>query len=205
MKNLQTVAAFDFDGTLTYSDTLLPFLFYAKGFFATIFNLTRNLPALAGFALGIVPRQTAKEAVLTTFFAGTPLAEINALGAAFARSTLKKKICPEALKKLQWHQQQGHRCILISASLDVYLAPWAQEVGIHDIITSSLAVDASGNATGRLLGDNCWGPEKLRRLTALLGPREGYVLYAYGDSRGDREMLDHADYSFYRKYLPEPT
>jgi hypothetical protein len=48
--------------------------------------------------------------------------------------------------------------------------------------------------TGRLLGKNCYGPEKVQRLKTLLGSLEDYVIYTYGDSKGDRELLAIAQY-----------
>lgn len=198
-ESLPVVAAFDFDGTVTYRDTLLPFLIEVKGLFSTFLNLAKELPALAGFVLGIVPRQRAKEAILSRFFKGKAIGEVFALGKIYAQGTLKTKIRPEALQRIHWHLKQGHRCVLISASLDIYLNQWAHDIGIHDTITSHLDVDSSGVVTGRLLGDNCWGPEKLRRMEELLGPRRGYLLYAYGDSRGDKEMLENADYPYFKQ------
>jgi phosphatidylglycerophosphatase C len=40
----------------------------------------------------------------------------------------------------------------------------------------------------------------MRRLETLLGPRDGYTLYAYGDSRGDKALLSAADFPFYKKF-----
>jgi len=37
----------------------------------------------------------------------------------------------------------------------------------------------------------------------LLGSRDSYTLYAYGDSRGDKELLSAADFSFYKKFTAE--
>jgi phosphatidylglycerophosphatase C len=65
---------------------------------------------------------------------------------------------------------------------------------------SRLEITPTGHATGRLAGLNCWGPEKVRRLIEYAGPKENYLLYAYGDSRGDREMLNLADNPFYREF-----
>jgi phosphatidylglycerophosphatase C len=87
---------------------------------------------------------------------------------------------------------------VISASLDIYLEPGAQAVGVDQVLCSSLRSDRAGRVSGRLAGANCFGPEKLRRLQDSLGDRSGYILYAYGDSRGDRELLASADHAFYR-------
>ena len=55
-----------------------------------------------------------------------------------------------------------------------------------------------------LAGLNCKGPEKVRRLAAHLGPLEGLTLEAYGDSRGDRELLQAAALPHYRSFRSEP-
>ncbi|MGH9000745.1 MAG: haloacid dehalogenase-like hydrolase, partial [Acidimicrobiia bacterium] len=47
-----------------------------------------------------------------------------------------------------------------------------------------------GRLTGALLGANCRGAEKVARLREWLGGEELEVdLWAYGDSRGDAELL----------------
>lgn len=199
-----TVAAFDFDGTLTYHDTLMPFLRYCRGDLRTLWNLCAASPR---FALGLMqglPRQALKECILTQFFGGELLSHLKNQGAAFAANVLPSHIKPEGLQRLRWHQSQGHRCVLVSATLDVFLVPWAESVGFDHILSSRLVTDGNGIVTGRLVGNNCWGPEKVRRLEELLGPRAGYTLYAYGDSRGDQEMLAFADYPFH-KTMPEKS
>jgi HAD superfamily hydrolase (TIGR01490 family) len=197
--NQPTVAAFDFDGTITFCDTLFPFLLYTSGTLRTIKNISLVLPKLTGYSLGIISRQQVKEAVIEQFFGHMPLEEVRKLGEKFAGESLPNYIKSKSLDKLHWHQEQGHRCILISASLDIYLEPWAKKMGFQDVICSKLKVNGHGLVTGQLQGSNCWGPEKKRRLIELLGPKDGYCLYAYGDSRGDKDILNLADYPFYRK------
>ena len=51
-----------------------------------------------------------------------------------------------------------------------------------------LDVDSRGGITGRLVGRNCRGPEKVARLREHFG-RNVTLAAAYGDSSGDREML----------------
>jgi phosphatidylglycerophosphatase C len=201
--NRPIVAAFDFDGTLTYGDTLLPFLLYTTGTMKALGKFIPQLPSLLAYACGIISRQHAKEGVLTRFFAGKPIAEIRKLGQEFAAGPLKKLVRPESDARLRWHQQQGHRCILISASLDVYLEAWGKLMGFREVISSRMEASLQGTATGRLLGLNCWGAEKIRRLNEVLGPRDGYFLYAYGDSQGDLELMAIADRAYYKK-MPKP-
>lgn len=200
---MMTVAAFDFDGTVTRSDSLLPFLRFAAGPYRFAVKIVASLPTLTGYALGWVRNDVAKERVLRRFFAGTPIVELNDIGERFASERLPALVRPEALARLQWHREQGHRCVLISASLRLYLQPWAQRVGFDQVVASELELSDGQRVTGRLAGGNCHGAEKVLRLERLLGPRESFHLYAYGDSRGDRELLAAADTAYYRT-MPSP-
>jgi len=193
------VAAFDFDGTLTYRDTLLPFLCFGNNPVHIYAKVGLKLPKLFRFSLGLASRQDAKEAVLA-LLKDMPYDRLCRKGVKFADAPLNKLLNPKAIHRLKWHQGHGHRCILVSANLDVYLHPWAKKMGFHDVITSQCAVSENGLFTGALLGANCWGPEKARRLQELLGPRDAYTLYAYGDSKGDKEMLALADFPCFRTF-----
>lgn len=198
VKQEQVVAAFDFDGTLTYRDTLLPFLSFIKGPIKTMAGIILAVPYLCGALYTPKFRQKAKEKILKETLGGMTIEQVRKEGEKYALGALQKKIRPEGLKKLIWHKQQGHRCVLISANLDVYLEPWAFNTGFHDLICSKVEATQEGKLTGNLIGLNCWGAEKTRRLLQLVGPKDQFVLYAYGDSQGDRPLLELADYPFYR-------
>lgn len=193
MTEVKILAAFDFDGTLTRRDTLVPFLLFAFGKKKVAWEFFRLLPRLAGFPLGLISRQRAKELILTTFLKGLNVSVVNALGKAFAISTLPSLLRKDTYAKLKWHQTQGHTCVLISANLSFYLAPWAALEKLDAALTSELEVDENQNITGKLKGKNCWGEEKVRRLEIAFGPKKGYTLFAYGDSRGDKELLELAE------------
>lgn len=197
MEKLPVVAAFDFDGTLTFGDSLLPFLLFSKGYCKTALNLLLISPHLLAYLIKIKSRQETKERVLKTFFKDVPLERMEHLGNEFAEHHLHKILIPNALNRLRWHQRQGHRCILISANLEVYLKPWGEQNGFQAVLASRLKTDGQGRVTGELIGKNCWGEEKVRRLEEFIGSKDEYELYAYGDSRGDRELLALADHPFY--------
>jgi phosphatidylglycerophosphatase C len=190
----RVVAAFDFDGTLSYCDSLVPFLFFSFGPLKTAVGLICELPTLIAYLAGHRTRQETKEHLLTRFVKGLPQDSLKEMGQRFAVKRISRLLKPKMVERLRWHLAQGHRCLLISASLDIYLQPWATSVGIRDVISSRLAFDEAGMATGRLDGLNCRGPEKARRLLELVGAREGFILYAYGDSDGDKELLALADH-----------
>lgn len=198
MQEQPTVAAFDFDGTLTYHDTLFSFLLFVCGPLKTFRILFLKLPVLIAYILGSSSRQATKESILTAFFSGIPIAELEEKGKEFAESVLNQKLMKKAVERLRWHQALGHRCILISASIDTYLKFWGEQNGFADVICSEIEV-VNGRVTGKLKGKNCWGEEKTRRLIALLGPKN-YTLYAYGNSRGDQELLEMADFAYYKTH-----
>lgn len=197
-KNL-VVAAFDFDGTITYCDTLLPFLFSFTSLWKMSLNLLLLSPTFVSFSLGKCSREKAKEAILTRFIKGIPSHQLEKMGVNFALKKLNRFVKSSALDRIQWHRQQGHHCILVSASIDVYLEPWAKQIGFSHVLSSRLQMDDRTKATGKLEGPNCRGPEKVKRLEEILGKPKNYTLYAYGDSPGDRELLAYADYTFYRE------
>lgn len=194
------VAAFDFDGTLTRHDTLLPFLLHVAGHVKFMIKIISLSNILTAYALGIMRNDIAKIKVLRRFLANMEMSKVQQFALQFAEQKLPGLLRPEAMQRLAWHKQQGHRCVVVSASLELYLRPWALKAGFDDVLCSRLEQIEGGRTSGKLLGENCFGPEKMRRLEALLGPREGYILYAYGDSRGDKELLSAADFAFYKKF-----
>ena len=194
----QVVAAFDFDGTVTYHDTLSVFLRQIAAPWRLALNTLRLAPTLFGYALRLIPNGAAKERVLHRFLAGMPQEALTREGERFARERIPALLRPQAMMRLAWHRRQGHRCIVVSASIEDYVAPWARAAGFDAVIATRLARDDNGCITGYYDGGNCYGSEKARRLQALLG-EAGVELYAYGDSRGDREMLAMADHAYYRE------
>lgn len=192
------VAAFDFDGTITCRDTLRPFLLRLAGWDGLVRGAVPLLPTLLGYGLRLTPNDVAKERVLRRFLGGMDNEALHRAGARYAGEQLPAMVRPAALARLRWHQSQRHRCVVISASIEHYVAPWARSAGFDDVLATRLALDGDGRVTGSYDGANCYGAEKVRRLREVLGVCEDYEIYAYGDSLGDRELLALADHAYYR-------
>jgi phosphatidylglycerophosphatase C len=200
MATFSPIAVFDFDHTLTNRDSLLPFLFYMHGVRKSVYRLITLSPVFIRFLVGKMSRQGIKEKILTRFLGGRQFSDVQALGECYAEKQLDGYLKPEAIQRLAWHQSLGHRCLLVSASLEFYLKPWAKRHGFEEVLASRLELTSNGIVTGRLAGLNCWGLEKKQRLLAYLGEERHDELYVYGDSCGDKEILALADYPFYRKF-----
>jgi phosphatidylglycerophosphatase C len=193
------VAAFDFDGTISHRDSTGAFCLAAVPSWRLSGALVGLSPRLAGFALGLVPREQVKESLMTAFFRGVDEAGLRRRAATWAVRDLPRLVRPKALARVRWHLSRGHRVVLVSASLELFLEPWARAVGIRDVLATRLEV-REGRLTGRLDGRNCYGEEKVTRLRALVGDLDDVELYAYGDSRGDRELLAAARHPEYRPF-----
>ncbi len=187
-----SVAVFDVDGTLTRRDTLLPFLALLRGRTAVARALTSQGLPLAAALAGHGSRDAVKQAVLGALLEGMDAAQVEATGTAFAGTVLCELLRPDSLARLRWHQAKGHQVVLLSASLADYLEPLGARLGVDAVLSSRLEVDAGGKVTGRLLGGNCRGPEKVVRLQTWLAGTTPFV-WAYGDSAGDRQLLSAAD------------
>jgi HAD superfamily hydrolase (TIGR01490 family) len=199
-----TVAVFDFDGTISHRDSTVAFCLMTVPFWRLGPALVRALPRLAGYSLGLVTRERVKESLLTALFRGVDEAHLRRRAATWAVHDLPRLVRPRALARVRWHQSQGHRVVLVSAALEMFLEPWARAVGIRDVLATRLEV-RERRLTGRLLGHNCYGKEKVDRLRELLGDLGAVELYAYGDSRGDREMLAVAEHRAYRPFRSRTT
>ncbi|SSW71524.1 hypothetical protein AVE30378_04614 [Achromobacter veterisilvae] len=197
---LRVIAAFDFDGTLTQRDTFVPFLAHLS--WARLLGaFVLAAPALAGFALRMRSNEYAKAALCRAALKGHSRTELARIARAWVPAIPLRRALVE---RLRWHQQRGDHCVLVSASPDVYLQEASRHLGFDDLICTRMATDGQGRLTGDFDGPNCWGPEKMRRLTERFGPRQQYELYAYGDSRGDQWMIDAAQHAWYRGQAVKP-
>jgi phosphatidylglycerophosphatase C len=187
------VAAFDFDGTLTKRDTLLPFLVDVAGPARVARAFARDATRIVSVAAGRGDRDAAKAALVARVLGGLPHDDVVTRGRAYARRIVDRAIRPQLLERLQWHQSEGHEVVIVSASLDAYLHHVGQHLDVTTVLCTTLEVE-QGIVTGRLQGGNCRGPEKVERLRPFLA-RDDIELWAYGNSRGDDEMLALADHA----------
>lgn len=184
------LALFDFDGTLTTSDSVVPFL---RRFVrpAASGRAVREVAAVAR-AVAARDRDRLRAAATRALLTGVPFGEVQAAGHEFAAEILAGRLRDDTRARLGWHVDQGHRVAFVSASYDVYLLPVAAALGVEAVLSTRLEV-REGVCTGALDGPNCRGPEKVRRLEAWLGSQgvaaADVQAWAYGDSAGDTELL----------------
>jgi len=200
---VRTIAAFDFDGTLLQGDSLLLFHRVLRGPGGMVLGWIRLLPALLNWKAGRRSTAWFKQHYLAVILAGTDARKRQQVLEHDLPERLIQGLRPEAVARLRWHDQQGHRLVIVSASPRALIQPVAQHLGVELIATetSDLAGEAA-IATLQLTSANCKGAEKVRRLEAWLGqPLQEIELHAYGDSRGDRELLQAACEPHWRSFM----
>jgi len=203
VQDRSTVAAFDFDGTLTDSGSVFPWLIALRGPWPVLRTVVRLAPGLVLAAvMGGAAADEVKEKVFTRLLAGLPVAEVNRRSAAFARRHMRRHVREDARRRLEWHLRQGHHVVIVSASPECYVSPAGEELGVDGVVATRLAVGGGGLLTGGYEGKNCRGAEKYARLIVHLraqgllsnNGRAQPVLWAYGNSRGDLRLLNAADH-----------
>jgi HAD superfamily hydrolase (TIGR01490 family) len=196
------VAAFDLDGTLTRRDTLKPFLVRAFGGRRVAWAFLALAPWALRVAAGRAGVDDFKVRALRRLFAGEDAARLRAVGRVHARA-VQARLRPAALARIEWHRAQGHRLVLASAALDLYVEPLARALVFDHVACTRLAcvaTPAGERFDGTLAGEDCTGAGKVRQVEALLGPLSGLELHAYGDSAGDRELLAAARHAHWRPF-----
>jgi phosphatidylglycerophosphatase C len=194
--------AFDFDGTLTVHDSFTAFLKWRAGPARYALGLVRLAPSALAYLVHR-DRGRIKAAAAREFLRGVPRARLEADAQAFAEQVSADLLRPDALAT--WTQWRGKpvRLVIVTASPDLIVAPFARRLGADALIGTELAFDAQDRVTGAFATPNCRGPEKVARLKAAFGPKVE-IKAAYGDTAGDREMLAMAELAGYRVFKETP-
>lgn len=195
----KTIAVFDFDGTITQKDTLLVFIKFSKGKWPFFFGFLLFSPLIVAMKLKLYPNWKAKQNLFSFFYKGISLEKFNDWGSKFS-SEIDKIQQPKALEALKQHKNNGDKVVIISASIENWIKPWAEKIGADMVLATKIQQDKNGLLTGKFISKNCYGQEKVNRLLEMFPNRNDYKLIVYGDSRGDKELIDIAEEGFYNKF-----
>ena len=190
------LALFDFDGTITTREMMPDFMRFAVPRIRLAIGSVVFAPLVAGYRAGLVSGSFVRSAIVHFGFRGVPEARLCEAGLQFSRRLLPGVLRPEATERIRWHQAQGDVVVVVSGALDVYLSHWCAQHGLG-LICSRLE-SRNGVLTGRYRGAQCVGPEKARRVREEYDVDAFPLVYAYGDTQEDRELLDLAHRKYFR-------
>lgn len=189
------LALFDFDNTITDCDTYARFLRRV----ATPEQLANAWwkigPWLLAYRLKLISAERIRARVTWLVMRDRHGDDIAAQAAGFARDVLPGVVHPKMLEQIRWHLGQRHTVVVVSGSLDLYLRPWCESMGV-DVLCNQLE-GRDGRLTGRY-ADGDLGPRKAERIRRRYDLSRYVRIHAYGDSREDRPMLALAHERWYR-------
>ena len=109
----------------------------------------------------------------------------------------------------------GAQVFIVSASIDNWVRPFFKVRGLDGVRVLGTQIEViDGRLTGKFKSNNCYGEEKVHRICEALTTttanaygtpslsfdRSQYEIEAFGDSRGDKEMLAFADKGHYKPF-----
>lgn len=192
------IAFFDFDGTITHKDTLLEFIRFAKGDMAFYAGFFLYSPFLVAYKLKVISNHAAKQLILRHFFGNMPLSEFNAICQEFAVKVIPGMVRHKALHELEELKNKNFTIVIVSASAENWVALWAEKMGFRHIATR--LETHSDTITGRILGRNCFGEEKVSRIRNEYNLAAYSKIYCYGDTSGDKPMLALGTNRFFKPF-----
>ena len=193
-----TIAFFDFDGTITSQDSLACFLKETLGIPRFYMGVLSMMPILLAYKLKLLSNHDAKEKFIAHYFKGWKIDDFKKSADSYSQNGIDCIVRPDAREKLKWHQDQGHKVVVVSASIESWLQLWCDN-NKYELIGTKLEIK-NGEVTGKFSTRNCYGQEKVNRITNKYSLEDYKDIYAYGDSRGDQEMIAISNHPNYRQF-----
>lgn len=190
---MKRYALFDFDGTITTKDTLFDFIRFTYGKSGLVKCLLLNVWNLSLYAARLRSNERAKEIMLATMLKGTDTAVFKEQCERYSMERVPQIIKEKTKEIIEKHKSAGETLFIVSASPENWIRPWAMKSGFTEVIATKLE-EKDGVLTGSFASRNCYGVEKVNRLKEVFTDRQQVYITAYGDSSGDKPMLNYANH-----------
>ncbi|CAM4269636.1 HAD hydrolase, family IB [Acinetobacter dispersus] len=187
------LALFDFDGTLYPRDSFTGFIFFALSKRHIVKRGLKILPWIQAYYLRLYPAHAMRPRLFQSMFKDISVDVVEQLAQEYAQKLIKR-LDPDLFQQLQLHQQRGDHIVLVSASVDLYLAPICEVLNIELLCTQTESKD--GRLTGRYSSEDCSSEQKKLRILQSYNLANYQTIYAYGNSEEDLEMLSLADHPY---------
>lgn len=195
--NDRSLALFDFDGTIISKDSFIRFIIFTNGKVKSYLGFIILIPVILLMYFKVISNKKTKEIFLFYFFRNKKINKLIYKGTLF-KTELDKWCKPKAIEKINWHKSRNDIIVVVSASSDIWIGSWCNFNNIEMITTKFEIVN--DKLTGKIIGENCNGSEKVRRINEKFDLKSFKEIYAYGNSSGDLSMLTLADFPYYQKF-----
>lgn len=192
-QTFKNLALFDFDGTLCTKDSFTGFIFHTLSKRHIARQGLKILPWIQGYYLNLYPAHAMRPKLYRAMFTDSDAMQVQKMAEEYAQKLLHS-LDPHLLKQLKTHQDLGHDVALVSASVDLYLKPICNLLGI-ELICSEVEIKDQ-KITGQYQTADCSGVQKKVRILEKYNLQHYANIYAYGNSTEDLEMLDLANFRF---------
>ena len=193
------IAIFDFDGTISYKDSIKEFFKFRYGLFYFFYGYyLRFMPIIFLCLIKSYSFEDLKKKRIQFFLKNVNTASLKKDIDLFYRKFFANNLKEEALEKLKWHKNNGHKIVILSASLDIILRKWCLKNG-YLLITNNLVV-LDNKFTGEFEGKDCNGEEKVKRLKNTININDFDFIYGYGDTDSDLAFLKLVDKSYFQYF-----
>ncbi len=192
------VVAFDFDGTMTFEDSFSAFLKWRAGPLGWWTGAVRLIPAILAYLVHR-DRGRIKADAVGVYLRGVPHDRLVADAERFATERFATLMKADAVAAFRRWTAEPVRVGIVTASPDLVVQPFADRLGAHFLLGTMFSFDPENRVLGAFSGPNNRGPEKVVRLKELFG-HAMRLQAAYGDTDGDKEMLEMAETPYYRVF-----
>ncbi|MCS3529666.1 HAD family hydrolase [Chryseobacterium sp. JUb7] len=192
---MKKLYCFDFDGTLTYKDTMF---MYLKFYDPTKFRLQflRHVPLFILLKLKLAETEKVKKSFIGSILKGQTQEKIEKKSKEFFEEHYPKIVRENALDFINNIDRDHTQSLLVTASLDIWAKPFADAFKMQ--LVSTRAEFKNGVFTGNFIGKNCNGKEKLVRIKSEIINNKYDKIIAFGDTSGDKPMLKWANEGHYQ-------
>lgn len=168
---------YDFDDTIYNGDTNKDLIIFGlKKYPKLVFQSLKSARKMKkNYKIGLVEFERVKEELLSFIF---KIPNYPAFLNQFVDAHMKKI-------KPWYNARKTEHDVILSASYDLWISLFARRLGVKVVIATKT------DSNGKIIGKNCKGEEKVRRLQELLPNVK--VSAAYGDSETDRYVLELAE------------
>lgn len=191
--------AFDFDKTITLSDTILPICKHLCKLYKSNYKFFLIQLYYLFFRVNLIDSKAFKEKIIKLLLKEKNISEVESQVKEFFTSNQAQLFNSDILKIIVGEIKLGNKVIIISSNLDLFINPVKSIFNIDDVFATKVKI-TDKIIQDSIEGESCSGIEKAKILRSYTSQCKFDETIFYGDSSGDFEMLKVSDKSYIVEY-----